>query len=113
MIVRGTFGLPAKWEIAPVMEIRSGFPWSAVNEFQDFVGPRNRAGRFPAVHTLDFSVYRPWNFWRYRFHAGIKVYNVLGSSVERDVQGNITSPAFGQYFNPVERSIGFVFGTGR
>jgi len=41
------------------------------------------------------------------------VYNILGASVERDVQGNITSPAFGQFFNPVERSIGFVFGTGR
>ena len=36
LIVRGTFGLPAQWEIAPVVEIRSGFPWSAVDEFQDF-----------------------------------------------------------------------------
>jgi hypothetical protein len=26
------------------------------------------------------------------------------------VQNNIASPEFGQFFNPLERSIGFVFG---
>ena len=113
LIVRGTVGLPAKWEIAPVVEIRSGFPWSAVNEYQDFAGPRNSAGRFPLVRTIDLSIYRPWHLRKYRFRAGIKVYNILGASVERDVQGNITSAEFGQFFNPVERSIGFVFAPGR
>ncbi len=47
MLVRGNFGLPGQWEFAPVLELRSGFPWSAVDEFQDFVGERNRAGRLP------------------------------------------------------------------
>jgi hypothetical protein len=26
-------------------------------------------------------------------------------------QSNVTSPDYGRFFNPVERSIGFVFGT--
>ena len=39
--------------------------------------------------------------------------HVLGASVERDVQNNITSPAFGQFFNPVQRSVGFVFAAAR
>jgi hypothetical protein len=112
LIVRGTFGLPAKWEIAPVIEVRSGFPFSAVDEFQDFVGERNRAGRFPRVRTVDFSLSRPWKVKKYRFRGGLKVYNLLGASVERDVQNNIASPDYGRFFNPVERSIGFVFGTG-
>ena len=112
LIVRGKFGLPAKWEIAPVIEVRSGFPWSAVDEFQDFVAPRNRAGRFPTVRTVDFSLYRPWHVWKYRFRGGIKFYNLLGASVDRDVQNNISSPAFGQFFNPVQRSFGFVFAAG-
>jgi outer membrane receptor protein involved in Fe transport len=111
LIVRGTFGLPASWEISPVIEIRSGFPWSAVDEFQDFVGPRNRAGRFPAVRTLDFSLDRPWKLGKYRFRAGIRVYNLFGATADRDVQSNVTSPDYGRFFNPVERSIGFVFGT--
>jgi hypothetical protein len=113
LIVRGTIGLPGQWDIAPVIEIRSGFPWSAVNEFQDFVGPRNQAGRLPRIRTFDFALSRPWHLWKYRFHGGIKIYNILGASAERDVQANVTSPNFGRFFNPIERSIGFVLGSAR
>ncbi len=113
LLVRGTIGLPGRWEFAPVLELRSGFPWSAVNEFQDFVGPRNRAGRLPMVRTLDFSLSRPWRFKKYRFRAGLKMYNVFGASADRDVQNNLTSPDYGTSFNPIERSIGFVLGAAR
>ncbi len=113
LIVRGTIGVPGQWDIVPVIEMRSGFPWSAVDEFQDFVGPRNRSGRLPRVHTLDISVSRPWHIWKYRFRGGIRIYNLFGASAERDVQSNITSPGFGQFFNPLERSIGFVVGSAR
>ena len=113
VIARGTIGLPGKWDLAPVIEVRSGFPWSAVNEFQDFIGPRNRSGRLPNVRTVDFSVSRPWHVWKYRFRGGIKVYNLFGASAERDVQSNITSPTFGQFSNPLERSIGFVLGSAK
>lgn len=111
LLFRGAIGLPGQWDLAPVVEIRSGFPWSAVNEFQDFVGQRNRAGRLPTVSTLDFSLSRPWQVWKYRFRAGVKVYSLFGASAERDVQANVASSAFGQFFNPIERSIGFVFGS--
>jgi len=110
VLVRGTWGLPGKWDLAPVLEIRSGFPYSAVDEFQDFVGPRNQAGRLPKVRAFDFALSRPWHFKKYNFRAGIKMYNVFGASAHRDVQNNIASPEFGQFFNPLERSIGFVFG---
>jgi hypothetical protein len=113
LLVRGTIGLPGQWDFAPVLELRSGFPWSAVNEFQDFVGPRSRSGRLPAVRTLDFSIARPWRFKQRRFRAGIKIFNVFGASAYRDIQANTTSPFYGTPYNPVERSIGFVFGSGR
>jgi hypothetical protein len=113
LLVRGTIGLPGQWDLAPVIEIRSGFPWSAVNEFQDFVGPRNSAGRLPSVRTFDFSLSKPWHVLKYRFRGGIKVYNVFGSSADRDAQGNVTSPNYGQFFNPLERSIGFVLGSAK
>jgi hypothetical protein len=113
LLVRGTVGLPGQWTLAPVLEIRSGFPWSAVDEFQDFVGSRGRAGRLPTVSTLDFSLSRPWKFWKYRFRAGLKVYNVFGDSAERDVQNNTSSPNFGRFYNPIERSIGFVLGSAK
>lgn len=113
LLVRGTIGIGARWDVAPIVELRSGFPWSAVDEFQDFVGPRNRSGRLPAVRTLDVSITRPWRFRNYRFRAGIRLYNVFGDAAYRDIQANITSPSYGQAFNPVERSIGFVFGSVR
>jgi hypothetical protein len=113
VLIRGTIGLPGRWDFAPVIELRSGFPWSAVNEFQDFVGERNRAGRLPKVKTFDFSLSRPWHVWKYRFRAGIKMYNVFGAAAERDVQNNVTSASYGRFFNPVPRSIGFVLGSVR
>jgi hypothetical protein len=113
LLLRGTIGLPGGWDFAPVLELRSGFPWSAVDEFQDFVGPRSRAGRLPAVRTLDFSLARPWRFRKWRFRAGIRMYNAFGATAERDIQANVASPSFGTAFNPVERSIGFVVGTAR
>jgi hypothetical protein len=110
LLVRGTLGLPGTWLLAPVIEIRSGFPWSAVDEYQDFVGARNRSGRLPRVQTLDLSLTRAWRVWKYRFTAGLRVYNLFGAAAERDVQNNLASPTFGHFFNPLERSIGFVFG---
>jgi hypothetical protein len=113
LLLRGTIGLPAQWDVAPVLELRSGFPWSAVDEFHDFVGARNSAGRLPAVRSLDVSVSRPWQVKKYRFRAGVRLYNIFGASAARDVQNNITAPDFGSFHNPIERSIGFVVSAAR
>jgi hypothetical protein len=113
LLLRGMIGLPGRWDLSPVLELRSGFPWSAVDEFQDFVGLRNRSGRLPAVRTLDLSLVRPWRLDKYRFRAGIRVNNLFGDTAQRDIQANVTSPSYGSAFNPVERSIGLVFGAGR
>ena len=102
-----------QWVFSPLYEWRTGFPWSAVNEFQDFEGPRNHSGRLPSVSTLDFTLVRPWRFRKYRFSAGLKIYNLFDTGDERDVQNNITSPDYGTFYNPLQRSIGFVFGTTR
>jgi Carboxypeptidase regulatory-like domain/TonB dependent receptor-like, beta-barrel len=113
VIVRGTIGLPGKWVLSPLYEWRTGFPWSAVDEFQDFVGPRNETGRLPSVKTLDFTLARPLRFRKYRFSAGLKIYNAFNTTNERDVQNNVASPDYGKFYNPIERSIGFVFGSSR
>jgi len=113
VIVRGNVGLPGKWVFVPLYEWRSGFPWSAVNEFQDFVGPRNETGRLPSVNSLDFTLARPWHFRKYSFTGGIKIYNTFSAGNERDVQNNITAPDYGTFYNPIQRSIGFVVSGGK
>ena len=60
------------------------------------------------MSTLDFTLARPLHFRKYRFTAGIKVYNAFDTGNERDVQTNITSPDYGTFYNPIQRSIGFV-----
>jgi len=113
LIVRGTWGLPGKWDFSPLLEMRSGFPWSAVNEFHDFVGTRNLTGRLPSLHNLDFTIARPWRVKGRRCRAGLKMYNIFGAAADRDVQANTTAPDYGSFYNPIERSIGFVFGSAR
>ena len=113
VLIRGLIGVGKKWDVAPVLELRSGFPWSAVNEFQDFVGVRSHAGRLPKVTTFDVAVTRPFRFKKYTFRAGIRAFNLFGASADRDVQTNTTSPNFGRFYNPIERSIGIVIGSQR
>ncbi len=108
LLVRGSQGLPGKWVLIPLFEWRTGFPWSAVDEFQDFVGERNRTGRLPTVATFDFTLARPFHVKKYQFVAGLKVYNAFNNGGERDVQNNVTSPDYGKFYNPLYRSIGLL-----
>ena len=56
---------------------------------------------------------RNLRFKKWRFSGGIKIYNALNTGNERDVQNNTTSPDFGKFYNPIQRSIGFVVGSAR
>ena len=71
-----------------------------------------RSGRLPRVSTFDFSLTRPFRFKKYRFTAGLRVYNVFARGDERDVQSNITAPDYGTFYNPIQRSIGIVLSAG-
>ena len=48
------FPLPFGLKGIPVWEVRSGFPYSDIDEHRDFVGARNRAGRFPDFQCARF-----------------------------------------------------------
>lgn len=113
IVARGTVGLPWQIDLLPVIEWRDGFPWSAVDESQQFVGSRNRAGRLPRVATLDLSLSRPVRFRKWDVRVGVRVYRALGTAASRDVQNNTASPDFGRFFNPLRREFGLVFVVGK
>jgi len=79
-----------------------------VDEERNFVGVRNRAGRFPRFASLDVQLTRqfhiPFFGKKYKVRAGIKVFNLLNSFNPRDLQNNLVSPRFGEFFNSVERT---------
>jgi len=99
----GDFALPHKIVISPVVDYRNGFPYSALNDQQDFVGARNGAGRFPHFFTLDILIMKgvaiPFKGKKYHGRAGITFFNVTNHFNPRDVQQNITSPQFGGFYN--------------
>ncbi|GBC81563.1 hypothetical protein HRbin10_00675 [bacterium HR10] len=104
----GDIQLPADVVASPVLEVRNGFPFSIVDEELNFIGRRNRGGRFPTFASLDLQVTKglkiPFRGKTYRFRAGLKVFNILNHFNPRDVQNNIGSPHFGGFFNGVSRT---------
>ena len=110
----GNFGVRYGVTVAPVLEIRNGFPLSVTDEDRNFVGPRNRAGRYPAFASLDLQVLKsvtaPGRFSEnYRFRVGVKVLNVTNHFNPRDFQGNLASDDFGRFYNGVGRKFGMKF----
>ena len=116
MLTWTEFNLPWGLKTIPVWEVRSGFPHSKVNEYRDFVGPRNRAGRFPIFNALDLQVTKKVNI-RFkgkdrRFRAGIRLFNLLNTFNPQDVQQNLASPYYGVFYRGVKRKIRAVFEIG-
>ncbi len=100
----GSFALPFKLVLAPVLEIRDGFPFSHIDQERFFIGPRNRAGRFPTFASLDLQISKEIKIKGYRARVGFKVFNVTNHFNPRDVQSNLDSLAFGGFFNSVGRT---------
>lgn len=103
LLVRGITPFREKWMLSALLEVRDGFPYSAIDERQRFVGSRNHAGRFPPLRTLDVSAIRRVTLRGRAVQIGVRVYHVLDTFHPRDVQNNIASPAFGTFYNSIYR----------
>jgi Carboxypeptidase regulatory-like domain len=108
LLAWGDFGLPWDLVATPVVEWRSGFPFSTIDEDQNFVGPRNEGGRFPPLVTFDILITKgvtiPFRGKRYKGRVGLSVFNITNHWNPRDVQNNIHSSQFGTFFNSAYRS---------
>ena len=102
----GTLAAPWKLTLVPVYEIHTGFPYSVENEFREYVGLRN-AARFPHFSSFDLQISRPltFSFREKHLHArvGMGVFNLFNHFDPRDVQNNLESARFGQFFNTAWR----------
>ena len=101
--------IKARWEItiSPSLEIRSGFPFSLVNERLDFIGPENQAGRFPMYLSLDAQILKGFKvpFLDKRARAGVAIFNITNHFNPRDVQNNTGSLQVGEFFNSLGTSV--------
>ncbi len=103
----GTVGLPHKITVAPLLEVRSGFPYSMVDQTLNFVGQRNRAGRFPTFASLDLQVLRSIKIpmLHKSGQIGLQFFNITGHSNPRDIQNNLAATDFGAFSNSIGRRL--------
>jgi hypothetical protein len=108
----GQLRAPLGLTVSPAVELRSGFPFSAVNDRLDFVGPRNQAGRFHTFLSVDAQVTKDFivpkfipKFDGKKARIGAAVFNLTNHFNPRDVQNNMGSLRFGQFFNSLGTSV--------
>ena len=98
-----------------MVEYRTGFPFSAVNDRLEFVGERNRAGRFPDYFSLDAQITKGFKIHlpiirKYKLRAGVALFNITNRFNPRDVQNNIFNPDYGTFYNSLKFGTKLQFG---
>ena len=101
----GEIAAPWKFTFAPVLDLHTGFPYSTTNQYREFVGPRNDS-RFPRFVSTDLQVLREIRLPIKEQHAriGFGVFNVFNRANYRDVQNDLDSQRFGEFFNGISRT---------
>lgn len=109
LLAWGLVALPFETTVAPFIDVRSGFPFSAIGDDWAYVGRRHGA-RYPAFASLDLVVNKMVSLPRgLRARVGVKLYNVAGRRNGRDVQADITRFDYGQTYNSLGRQVRGVF----
>ena len=96
--------LKVPWDItaSPVLDLHTGFPYSAVDVLQNYVGTPNSL-RFPTYFSLDLQLSKDfrmrWIPWarNHKFRGAIRIFNLTDHGNFRDVHNNVTSAYFGQF----------------
>jgi len=106
VLAYGEIKAPHGIAVMPAFEIRSGFPFSLVNDGLNFVGIRNRS-RFPTFLSVDATVLKSFTipYFDKKARAGVIVFNITNHFNPRDVQNNVGSLHAGQFFNSLGTSI--------
>jgi len=94
----GAVKLPAGFRISPLFEYRTGFPYSAVDEFQHYSGPPN-SHRFPNFLSLDARLSKDIQVnAKYAVRLSLSSYNLTGHFNPEAVRWNVADPAYGLFF---------------
>ena len=108
LVVQAVWPVWRQWTVSPIWEVRDGFPFSAIDENQAFVGAPNRGGRFPLLSTFDITLFRIVTIRDRKVRIGARANHLFNTFAPRDAQGNVDSPAFGTFYNSFPRSLGFI-----
>ena len=113
MVAWGTFHLPFALVFGPVIDVHTGYPYSKVDERQNYVGLPN-SQRFPMFFSLDSQVYRDFrlppafHLGSRKIHLGFYVINLTNHGNFNQVYNNVTSPNFGRFTEFERRQTAFL-----
>lgn len=103
----GEFVAPWKITVLPVWDIHTGFPYSVQNQLREFVGPRNTE-RFPRFASADVQILKEFKYSfagkEHSAKVGLGVFNIFNHFNPRDVQNDLDSYRFGEFFNSPPRT---------
>ncbi len=105
LLTWGVLQLPLGLSLSPFIEVRSGFPFTAVDDQWAVVGLQN-GQRYAPFASLNLAVYKIVRVSR-RLPAarlGLQVFNLVSANNARDIQTDVTSTAYGTTYNPAPRS---------
>ncbi len=105
VVAWGKVSLPRRSSISPIVEWRSGFPFSARDEKQDFVGVRNSdLTRFPQFFSLDVELAKEFQLTKkYGLRLSVLGFNLTNHFNPRDVHANISDRQFREFFASYRR----------
>jgi hypothetical protein len=113
-IAYGMVKLPWELRFSPMIEYRNGFPFAAIDAYQDYVGlPNSDATRFPNFFSIDLRVSKDFTIKYkgnpYKLRLSFYGYNVTNHFNALDVRRNIADPQFGVFFGKYRRWFKFDF----
>ncbi|MGA2327839.1 MAG: carboxypeptidase regulatory-like domain-containing protein [Bryobacteraceae bacterium] len=94
----GFLRLPWGFRIAPLVEVRNGFPYAIMDVAQNYVGVPNQ-NRFPSFLSVDSRFSKDLKVSpKYTIRLSVSGYNLTNHFNPEALHANIADPAYGFYF---------------
>lgn len=115
LVAYGIFALPWKLTFSPLVDVHSGYPYSPIDERQQYVGTPN-GQRFPEYFSLDLKLYREFRIpflgkrsgKSHHIRLGVYTLNVTDHGNYNTVYNNVASPFYGEFVGFLYRHEGIV-----
>lgn len=99
----GTLKLPWQMQLSPIVEYRSGFPYTVTDVARNYVGTPNKL-RFPKFFSFDARISKDFKVNdKYSLRFALSGFNLTNHFNALDVHANTADPQFGAFFGNYKR----------
>jgi hypothetical protein len=91
-----TFSLPRRIVVSPAIDWRTGFPYSALDVYQRYIGAPNTM-RYPNYFSTDLTAFKTFDILSREMDFGLQLFNLTAHENPRDVVAVVNSPRYGQF----------------